>query len=66
MTALTVLTTVALTLAIALFGMVTRLIVPLARAVWREQTASAAAQITVLAALPLPARHARRRFRRAA
>jgi hypothetical protein len=59
MTDLTVLVVIALTLAVALFGMVTRLIVPLARGLWREQTAAVAARVSVLQAARLPRSHRR-------
>jgi hypothetical protein len=56
---------VALVLAVALFGMVTRLAIPLARDWWQRQTEAAEAQITALQQIPLPARarHARRHFK---
>lgn len=59
---------VAWTLAVALFGMVTRLFVPMARAWWTRQTVAAEQQVRALQAIPLTAhgRHTRRHFRRAA
>lgn len=59
---------VAWTLAIALFGMATRLAIPVARAWWTRQTAAAEQQVRALQAIPLTAhgRHTRRHFRRAA
>lgn len=59
---------VALVLAIALFGMVTRLLVPWARGEWRVRTGEVEARVVLLASLPLPSRrrHARPHFRRAA
>jgi hypothetical protein len=55
-TDLTVLTTVALVLAVALFGMLTRLL-PVVREVWREQTAAVAARVSALQTAPLPRSH---------
>jgi hypothetical protein len=54
------------TLAIALFGMVTRLFIPLARRLWREQVRAAEAQVVTLQAIRLPRSHRRPRFGRAA
>lgn len=59
---------VAAVLAIALFGMVTRLAIPVARAWWTRQTTAAEAQVRALQDIPLVphGRHTRRHFRRAA
>lgn len=56
-------------LATALFGMVTRLIVPLIRGEWRTQTEQVTARVLLLTTTPLPLprrRHAKRKFGRAA
>lgn len=71
MTDLTALVAIALTLAVALFGMVTRLIIPVvcgqwkrARGLWARQVAAAEAQIRALQAARLPRSHRRPKFHR--
>jgi hypothetical protein len=60
------LVTIALVLAVALFGMVTRLVIPLIRSLWAEQTRAAEAQIVALQQMRLPRSHRRPKFGRAA
>lgn len=55
---MTVLVALALVLATALFGMLTRLI-PDALALWREQVAAVASEVAHLQASPLPRSHRR-------